>query len=109
MQNFETAVIDAAQHAMVDMLKKGDWLKVGWENHIKVQQSFIQAAYASIDMQKVLEKVTSKLEDKVADAMVASLVTELGNDVKQIMCNTELREELRGVVRGRLRQLVANA
>jgi len=102
---FDERLTQAVQQSFLDLVRKGDWIKIDYNARVNVQQSLLSSIYSMVDMEAVKKKVAESLVDTIAGGIVAGLVTETGNDVKRIMCNPELREELRGIVRDKIRKL----
>ncbi|QDT41088.1 hypothetical protein Pan241w_11470 [Gimesia alba] len=105
--SFSDEVQNAVSLAVLNYLKKGDWISPGYTERIQIPASHIRAVYESIDMNRVYEIVGEKVEQKIADAIFNKMATEIANDTKQIMCHTELREDCRSVIREKIRESMA--
>jgi len=100
---FEDRMVEAAQESIIKLLESGDWLKVSWDDKLKISATELRAIFNKVDMNRVHERVLAKVEERIANAIIENMATEIGTDVKKIFCNTELREDLRSIIREKIR------
>jgi hypothetical protein len=96
-------MVEAAQESIIKLLESGDWLKVSWDDKLKISATELRAIFNKVDMNRVHERVLAKVEERIANAIIENMATEIGTDVKKIFCNTELREDLRSIIREKIR------
>lgn len=96
----------AVQGAMLDIIRKGDWIDPPkWSNRVPIDQSLLRAAMQQVNLARVVESlVIERIEQRIANQIIASMATEIDSDVKKIMSNQELREDLRSVIRAKIRE-----
>lgn len=99
MNNFEQAVKEAAEKAVLDFIQKGGWLMPNYESRLKIPAEWIADCWKLIDPAKVQNQIARILEAQLADRMVNSMAAELATDIKQILSVKERREMLRGLAR----------
>ncbi len=103
MDNFGDLIVKECQTAVINLLKKGEWIGINYSNRLNIEASFLRDVMSKVDMTKVMERVKSSVEDKIADSIMNAMATEVANDTKSIMSNKELREDIRAVIREKIR------
>jgi hypothetical protein len=88
----------AMENAIVDMVRKGEPLKIDYTNKIDISAELKQA-YKNIDYTKVYARITEKLEEELAEKIVNKIITEMGTDIKRLMENNSIREDFRFLMR----------
>lgn len=100
---FEQKCLQAMEHSLIDLIRKGEWCKIDYGTKFPVTNEFLRKIHSQVDMDRVAELVISRVEERVADNILNSMATEIATDVKQIMCNKELREDIRALIRQKIR------
>lgn len=99
MTNFEQAVKDAAEKAVLKFVQDGQWLQPNYESRLKVPAEWVAECWQLVDRDKLKQKIAERLESELADRMVNQMAAELATDVKQILSVKERREMLRNLAR----------
>lgn len=103
MSDFTEHLNDAVQNAVLEHLKKGNWIQINWQDHVQIKGSYLEGLFSSLDHNRIRELVREKLEEKIAEKIIHSMATEVGNDVKSVVTNAPLRENLRFMIRDAIR------
>jgi len=99
MTDFEQAVKDAAEKAVLKFIQDGGWLLPNYDSRLRVPVEWISECWRLVDSKKLQSKIAERLESELADRMVNHMAAELSTDIKQILSVTERREMLRGLAR----------
>jgi hypothetical protein len=102
---FAEKIHQAVQSAIVDFLRKGDWMRLDYNAELKVDTAWLREMHDHVDMNRVMEIVQSRVEERIADGIINAMMTEISSDVKSIMSNRELREDLRSTLRAKIREV----
>lgn len=103
--DFAEKINQAVQSAVVDFLRKGDWMRLDYNAELKVDTAWLREMHSRVDMNRVMEIVQSRVEERIADSIINAMMTEINSDVKSIMSNRELREDLRSTLRDKIREV----
>lgn len=79
-ESFDKKFHQTVQHAIIDFVRKGDWLTVSWRDKIEVTSSDLRDAFSKVDMHRVMEIVRERIETRIADSIMNSMATEIAND-----------------------------
>jgi len=101
--SFESMLLQAVQHTVIDFVRKGNWLDLDYKNRVVLDASWLRDMHARVDMAAVMSICRQQVEQKIADGILNSMQQEIANDIKSIMCNRELREDIRAVIREKIR------
>ena len=99
MTDFENAVKNAAEKAVLQFIGSGGWLLPNYEGRLKIPAEWLADCWRLIDSDKLKRCIADRLESELADRMVNHMAAELATDIKQILSVNERREMLRGLAR----------
>lgn len=102
-ESFDSIMLNSLQQSIIDMIRKGEWIKVEYGTRIPIDTRVLREVYNRVDMERVMQLVKESVEQKMADSIINSMAQEVANDVKSIMSNRELREDLRATLRQKIR------
>ena len=107
MGNFEQAVKEAAERAVLRLVADGSWIQPNYESRMKVPPEWIAQMWAMVDADALRRKIAARVEDELAERMVAHMAAELATDIKQILSVKERREALRALARSHIDEALA--
>lgn len=99
MTDFEKAVKEAAEKAVLKFVQDGGWLMPNYESRLKIPVEWVAECWRLVDSAKLKAKIAERLESELADRMVNHMATELATDIKQILSVQERREAIRAIAR----------
>ncbi len=99
MSEFELAVKQAAEKALLKIISEGAWVQPDYANRFKMPPEMLASIWKMVDVDKLKQKMAARLEDELAERIINKMAEELSTDVKQILSVKERREALRHVAR----------
>ncbi len=99
MSEFEAAVKQAAEQAIMKSVKQGDWININYADRAKLPTSFMQQIWDLVDQEKLKTLLAERLEQELVDRIVNHIAAELATDIKQILSVKERREAIRSIAR----------
>lgn len=106
MSDFDKAVKNAAEKAVLNFIGSGGWLMPNYEGRMKIPAEWVAECWSLIDAEKVKAQVAARLESELADRMVNHMAAELATDIKQILSVRERREALRAIARNHMEEIM---
>lgn len=106
--SFEEQVKEAAEHAVVDFVRKGGWLVLPLRERITIPAEWMQEAWKRVDIEKIRDQLTDRLESEIVDRIIIQIANEITLDLKQILEIKERREMLRALMRGIIIDAMSN-
>lgn len=103
-ESFDEIMQKTVQHAVLDFVRKGEWMKMDYSAKINVDSAWLREMHSRVNMDNVMKIVAGSVEQRIADGIMNSMATEIATDVKSIMCNKELREDIRAMIRAKIRE-----
>jgi hypothetical protein len=105
MTNFEKQVKDAAEQAVLKIIREGGWVMPDYANRYRIPADFMTDCWNLVDKEKIKAELVKRLELELAERIVNKMAEEISTDIKQILSNKERREEIRAVVRENIDRL----
>lgn len=99
MTDFEKAVKNAAEKAVLKMISEGSWVAPDYNNRFKMPAQMMADIWALVDQDMLKKKMAARLEEELADRIINMMAAEISTDVKQILSVKERRESLRNLAR----------
>ena len=99
MIDFEKAVKEAAEKAVLKIISEGSWVQPDYANRFKLPTEFMADVWRLVDGERLKQALATRLESELADRMVNHMAAEIATDIKQILSVKERREMLRGLAR----------
>lgn len=99
MTDFDKAVKEAAEKAVLHFISSGGWLLPNYESRLKIPPEWIADCWRLVDSEALKAKIAMRLESELVDRMVNHMAAELATDIKQILSVPERREALRALAR----------
>ena len=94
----EARIMQTMEDALVDSLKKGDFIKIPYDTQIDITD-LVRKSYTLVDVDAVMTRVKQLLEESIAEKLVSKMLTEMGTDIKKIMGVETVREDFRFFMR----------
>ena len=101
---FDEVFTQAAQHAVIDFIRKGEWMKMDYNARVNIDSAWLREMHSRVSMDRVMALVADHVEQRIADGIMNGMAMEIATDVKSIMCNKELREDIRATIREKIRE-----
>jgi hypothetical protein len=105
MQNFEADLMNSVKCAMTKQIISTDFIKIAYDDRVKLPEDFMQKAWSLIDQDELLASLARRLETELVDRLVNQMAAELATDIKQVLSVKERREAVRSVVRENIDKL----
>ncbi len=105
--SLETRIKEAAEKAVVDFIKGGNWLMPDYNSRMKIPESWVADCWKLVDRDKIQKQIAARLESELADRMINSIAAEMSTDIKQILSVQERREMIRGLARAHMDAIMA--
>lgn len=102
MSQFEEAVAQHAQKAILKMLSEGSWIAPDYSSRFKMPSEMLAEVWAMVDIEGLKRKMADRIESELADRIVNHMAAELATDIKQLLSVQERREAIRSVAREHL-------
>ena len=99
MSEFEKAVANAAQKAVLKIISDGSWIQPDYSNRFKMPVGMVEQVWNMVDVDKLKRAMANRLEAELAERIVNHMAAEIATDVKQILSVKERREMLRNIAR----------
>ena len=106
MSQFEEAVAQHAQKAILKMLGEGSWIAPDYNNRFKLPPEMLAEVWAMVDIEGLKRKMADRIESELADRIVSHMAAELATDIKQLLSVQERREAIRSVAREHLSHIM---
>lgn len=105
MINFETAIKEAAQRAVLKIVEEGKWVEPDYNNRFKLPKEFMHDIWLLVDKDKLKQAIVNRLHDELADRIMNHIAAELSTDIKSILSIPERREAIRALARNNIDQI----
>lgn len=102
MSEFEDAVSQAAQKAILKIISDGNWIATDYATRFKLPPEMLGQVWAMVDIEGLKRKMADRIESELADRIVNHMAAELATDIKQLLSVQERREAIRSVARQHL-------
>lgn len=99
MSDFELAVKNAAEKAVLKIISEGQWIAPDYANRFRIPPDMLADIWKMVDVEKIKARMAERLEIELADRVLNHLAAEMSTDVKQILSVKERREALRAIAR----------
>lgn len=106
MSQFEEAIAQAAQKAVMKVITEGSWIQPDYTNRFKLPPEILQHVWDMVDIDGLKKKMAERIEQELADRIVNHMAAELATDIKQLLSVTERREAIRHVAREHLNHIM---
>ena len=103
---FESAIAQAAQKAVMKVITEGSWIQPDYSNRFKLPPEILQQVWEMVDISGLKKKMAERIESELADRIVNHMATELATDIKQLLSVQERREAIRSVAREHLSHIM---
>lgn len=103
---FDEKMVEGAQQAVLNLLRKGDWLKIEYNDKVRIDLDTLKEVYNAVDMNRVKMLLKEQCEEHIATIMFNAMASEITTDTKQILSNKELREDIRSIIREKMKTSV---
>ena len=107
MSEFEKAVANAAQKAVLKIISDGSWIQPDYNNRFKMPVGMVEQVWNMVDVDKLKRATANRLEAELAERIVNHMAAEIATDVKQILSVKERREMLRNIAREHMDAIMA--
>ena len=99
MANFENAVKEAAEKAVLKIISEGQWIQPDYANRFKMPPEMLSEIWQMVDVTKLKVAMVKRIETELADRLINHLAAEMATDIKQLLSVRERREALRSIAR----------
>ena len=106
MSEFENAIAQAAQRAVMKVIQEGSWIAPDYSNRFKLPPEILQQVWEMVDINGLKKKMAERIESELADRIVNHMAAELATDIKQLLSVQERREAIRHVAREHLSHIM---